>query len=219
MTPVEVLIVGDEQAELLRALHDQYAPGLFRFVARLTNDRQWAEDVVQETLFRAWRSTGILKRRTQPAAGGWAAGAPDRNDLGEADDRNDSDQNDNDQNDLADPDGRGDSVQAWLYTVARNLVIDEWRSARSRNEIGTATLPERAKADHTDQVLQKWLVSDALSELSHEHREVLVHSYYGGKSVAEIGAELGIPDGTVKSRLHYALRALRLALQEKGVTR
>ncbi|UFS59013.1 sigma-70 family RNA polymerase sigma factor [Subtercola endophyticus] len=167
--------MGNEQADVLRSLHDEYAPALYRYVVRMTNDRQWAEDVVQETLFRAWRSPSIQST--------------------------------------------DDSAQAWLFTVARNLVIDEWRSARSRNEIGTATVPERAKADHTDAVLQAWLVSDALTELTREHREVLVHSYYGGKTVAEIAEHLGIPDGTVKSRLHYALRALRLALQEKGVTR
>ncbi|GGF29272.1 sigma-70 family RNA polymerase sigma factor [Subtercola lobariae] len=180
--------MGDEQAQLLRSLHDQYAEALFRFVVRLTNDRAWAEDVVQETLFRAWRSPRLLAGDRTVARGSASA-------------------------------ANSDSAQAWLYTVARNLVIDEWRSARSRNEIAGAALPERANADHTDQVLQAWLVADALTELSREHREVLVQSYYGGKTVAEIGAELGIPDGTVKSRFHYALRALRLTLQEKGVTR
>ena len=46
-----------------------------------------------------------------------------------------------------------------------------------------------------------------------------MHAYYGGRSIAEVARELAIPEGTVKSRLHYGLRALRLALQEKGVTR
>jgi RNA polymerase sigma-70 factor (ECF subfamily) len=44
---------------------------------------------------------------------------------------------------------------------------------------------------------------------------VVVHSYYRGESMAEIARALDIPEGTVKSRLHYALRALRLALQER----
>jgi RNA polymerase sigma-70 factor (ECF subfamily) len=61
-------------------------------------------------------------------------------------------------------------------------------------------------------------VADALVELSPEHRAVVVGAYFRGRSVAELAAEEGIPAGTVKSRLHYALRALRLALQEKGVT-
>ena len=58
-----------------------------------------------------------------------------------------------------------------------------------------------------------------LSERPIEHRAVIVHAYYGGRSTAEIARELGIPEGTVKSRMHYGLRALKLALQEKGVTR
>ncbi|WP_301182491.1 sigma-70 family RNA polymerase sigma factor [Subtercola boreus] len=165
----------DDRSGLLRELHDEHAPALRRFVVRLTGDRQLAEDVVQETLLRAWRNPDVL-----------------RNDR---------------------------SRRSWLFTVARNLVIDDWRSARARNEIGTDTVPERASADHTDAVLEAWLVSEAISQLSPPHREVLVHSFYGQKTVAEIGEQLGIPDGTVKSRLHYALRALRLSLQEKGVTR
>ena len=58
-----------------------------------------------------------------------------------------------------------------------------------------------------------------LVALSPEHRVVIVRAYFGGATIAEIAVELGIPEGTVKSRLHYGLRALRLALQEKGVTR
>lgn len=60
--------------------------------------------------------------------------------------------------------------------------------------------------------------ADALADLSAEHRSVVVGAYYRGRSVAELAAELDVPAGTVKSRMHYALRALRLALQEKGVT-
>ena len=47
----------------------------------------------------------------------------------------------------------------------------------------------------------------------------MIRAYFGALTVAEIADELDIPQGTVKSRLHYGLRALRLALQEKGVTR
>jgi RNA polymerase sigma-70 factor, ECF subfamily len=55
--------------------------------------------------------------------------------------------------------------------------------------------------------------------LTTEHRAVVVRAYYRGQSVAEMADELDIPAGTVKSRLHYGLRALRLTLQEKGLTR
>ena len=66
--------------------------------------------------------------------------------------------------------------------------------------------------------LDAWLVADALVSLSPEHRAVVVDAYYHGRSVAEMASAHGVPPGTVKSRMHYALRALRLALQEKGVS-
>jgi RNA polymerase sigma-70 factor, ECF subfamily len=79
-------------------------------------------------------------------------------------------------------------------------------------------LPERASVDDTDAVLDSWLVTDALAQLSPEHRTVIVYAYYGRRTIPDIAAELGVPSGTVKSRIHYGLRALQLALLEKGVT-
>jgi RNA polymerase sigma-70 factor (ECF subfamily) len=58
-----------------------------------------------------------------------------------------------------------------------------------------------------------------LERLTPAHREVLVECFYRGRSVAEVAVVLGIPAGTVKSRTHYAVRALRLVLDEMGVTR
>ena len=115
-------------------------------------------------------------------------------------------------------DARRGSVRSWLFTVARNIVIDEWRSKRHQNERSTDELPEPGDAvDHTDALLQSWVVAEALTSLSPEHRAVLLECYYGGRSVAEASRRLGVPEGTVKSRTHYALRALRLALEELGV--
>jgi RNA polymerase sigma-70 factor (ECF subfamily) len=108
--------------------------------------------------------------------------------------------------------------KAWLYTVARNFAIDECRSAHSRWEVRSARLPERARSDHTDRTLDAWLIADALSQLKPEHRVVIVRAYYRGESIAELADSLQVPPGTVKSRLHYGLRALRLALEENGVT-
>ena len=166
----------DEHAELLRALHDEYAPALWRYVVWLTGDRDFAEDVVQETLMRAWRRPQVLEQD-------------------------------------------GSSTRAWLFTVARNIVIDDRRSAHFRHERATDAPPECVVDDGTDAILDAWLVSDALAQLSPDHRLVVLHAYYRDESTAEIARALGIPEGTVKSRLHYALRALRLALQERGVTR
>lgn len=165
----------DPQDQLLRSLHAAHAPALTRFVIRLTGDRALADDVVQETLLRAWQRPQVLER-SEPA------------------------------------------VKAWLFTVARNLVVDDRRSARVRHEIGTDRLPEVTSADRTDAVLDAMLIADAIGGLSPEHRAVIVHAYYRGESTAQLAERLAIPEGTVKSRLHYALRAMRLALQERGVT-
>ncbi|HEY4421896.1 MAG TPA: sigma-70 family RNA polymerase sigma factor [Pseudonocardia sp.] len=119
--------------------------------------------------------------------------------------------------DLSD-DGRG-SVRAWLYTVARHLVVDETRSSRARHEVAAAEPPDTIQPDRVDSLFDALLVSDALAQLSSEHRAVVVRAYYLRQSIAEIAEALEIPPGTVKSRLHYGLRALRLALQERGVTR
>lgn len=111
-----------------------------------------------------------------------------------------------------------DATRAWLYTVVRNLVIDDRRSARHARERTVEATPEREQPDESQAVLDQWLVSDALAQLSAEHRSVVVGAYYEGRSVAELAREHQIPEGTVKSRLHYGLRALRLALQETGVS-
>lgn len=168
--------MGTDKVDALRALSEAHAASLWRYVVSLTGDAAGADDVVQETLVRAWRTPRIL----------------------------------------ADP---VDSTRAWLFTVARHLVVDEARSARRRHEITTDEVPDRAERDKTDAVFEALLVEEALAGLGLEHRSVLVHCYYGGRTVAEVALLLGIPSGTVKSRLHYGLRALRLALQEKGVTR
>lgn len=164
-----------DDATALAALYDAHAAPVWRYVVHLTGDRAGADDVVQETLLRAWRSPKIL----------------------------------------ADP----ATARAWMMTVARHLVIDESRSARRRHEVLLPESPERESPDATDALFEAMLIEDALAELSIEHRAVIVRAYYGGRSVAAIAGELEIPEGTVKSRLHYGLRALRLALQEKGVTR
>ena len=75
----------------------------------------------------------------------------------------------------------------------------------------------RAQDIVQETLLQSWIVADAMSRLSPDHRLVLVECYYRGRSVAETAQRLDIPEGTVKSRTHYALRALRLALEEMGV--
>jgi RNA polymerase sigma-70 factor (ECF subfamily) len=109
------------------------------------------------------------------------------------------------------------SLRPWLFTVVRNLVIDEQRRASVRPGMAVVDPVEPAVADSVDRVLEAWQVAAALAELRPEHRAVIVETYYGGRSVNETASVLGIPAGTVKSRLFYGLRALRLALEEMGV--
>jgi RNA polymerase sigma-70 factor, ECF subfamily len=66
--------------------------------------------------------------------------------------------------------------------------------------------------------LDRSLIGDALARLSPEHRAVLRRSYSLGWTTAQIADDLHIADDTVKSRLHHAMRALRLNPQERGVT-
>lgn len=168
-------MVSSSETALMRELHDEHAAALWRYCLHLTGgDRARSEDVVQETLLRAWRSPRVLDQ---------SAG----------------------------------SARGWLFTVARNLVIDEWRTSRSKREVLSGELPEPVTQDRTDELLQSWVVADALGRLSPEHRDVLVECYYRGRSVADAARVLEIPAGTVKSRTHYALRALRLVLEEMGV--
>jgi RNA polymerase sigma-70 factor (ECF subfamily) len=73
-------------------------------------------------------------------------------------------------------------------------------------------------ADEADRAVEAWTVAEALRRISLTHREVLIECFYQGRSVAEAAARLGVPPGTVKSRTHYALRSLRMVLDEMGVT-
>lgn len=63
------------------------------------------------------------------------------------------------------------------------------------------------------------LVLQALAQLPAEHRAVLRHAYYEARSTAQIAAHLHVAESTVQSRLHYALRALLLTLQDMGLAR
>jgi RNA polymerase sigma-70 factor (ECF subfamily) len=108
-------------------------------------------------------------------------------------------------------------VRPWLFRVARNLLIDADRAARSRPVTVPAQPAEDARTDSgLDQVLDRQLVSGALQHLSPAHRTVLVETFYNGGTLTTVARQLGIPPGTARSRLHYALRALRQQLEDPG---
>src|ERR1700750_269594 len=106
-------------------------------------------------------------------------------------------------------------VRPWLFRVARNLLIDANRAARAR----PVTVQEQAAGEigtdsGLEEILDRQLVSAALRHLSPAHQTVLVETFYRGGTMAAVARELGIPHGTARSRLHYALEALRQHLQE-----
>ena len=106
-------------------------------------------------------------------------------------------------------------IRPWLYRVARNLLTDANRAARARPAAADAQPPEDARDDSgLDQVLDRELVAAALHHLTPAHRTVLIETFYHGGTLATIARQLGIPHGTARSRLHYALHALRHQLQE-----
>ena len=105
-------------------------------------------------------------------------------------------------------------IRPWLFKVARNLLIDANRAARARPVTVQEQPDDDARDDSgLDQVLDRQLVSAALEHLSPAHRTVLVETFYHGGSLATVARQLGIPHGTARSRLHYALHALRQQMQ------
>ena len=164
--------------ELMTALYTEHYSVLLSFVLRYVQDRHRAEDLVQETLLRAWRHVGHL-----------------------------------------DPEpGR---TRSYLLTIARNVVTNAWRAEQRRPRL---VQDERAVeavpvADDVDELVEGWLVAEAVDRLSDDHRAVVRAMYYEGRSVAEAARELSVPEGTVKSRAYYAVRALRRVFEEMGVLR
>ncbi len=108
-------------------------------------------------------------------------------------------------------------LRPWLFAILRNVVVDEAR-ARSRRPVPRDSADDGSVdvSDTLDRALDAWLVEEALRRIRPDHRTVLVETYYRGRSYADVATELGIPEGTARSRAFYGLRALRLALEEMG---
>ncbi|MET8944865.1 sigma-70 family RNA polymerase sigma factor [Streptomyces sp. NPDC004542] len=110
------------------------------------------------------------------------------------------------------------SIRGWLLTVTRHLIIDRSRSSMVRNEVvgadETRATDHRAEVlpDHAESVATSIHTLALLHDLSPEHRRVLLHLYVFEHSLRETADLIGIPVGTVKSRHHYALSALRSRL-------
>jgi len=113
-------------------------------------------------------------------------------------------------------------LSSWLSSIALNLCRDHWRRERLRSfwkrsdaadgTDGTERIPA---PDSNPGIESRIDVSGALAKLPQKYREVVVLKFFSGLTQEEIARVLKIPDGTVKSRLHYALDILRRHLEHK----
>jgi RNA polymerase sigma-70 factor (ECF subfamily) len=163
-----------DEDEFIRGLVARHGNDLLAYVIGLTaGNRQEAEDVVQETLLRAWRHADTI----DPSVG---------------------------------------SVRGWLMRVARNIVIDRYRSSRGRStEVLTEVADQLSEDDHSDVLVTAMVVRHALARLRPEQRAAIIEVYFYGRTAAQAAKALGIPIGTVKSRTYYGLLALRALLEEE----
>jgi RNA polymerase sigma-70 factor (ECF subfamily) len=106
------------------------------------------------------------------------------------------------------------SLRTWLFAILRNVIIDLSRARAARPTV-SKDLPDVGH-EPFEEVLLNWQVEEALRRIGEQHRRVLVETYLRGRPYAEVAAELGVPEGTIKSRVYYGLRALRNALEEMG---
>jgi len=168
MTTMTTAAASDRIADL----HATHGNSLLRLLVRLTHGRhQMAEDLVQETMVRAWRHVDNLP--TEP-----------------------------------------DRERRWLFTVARRLVIDVARARQSRPfEIPVLDLDWAAEPiDTADVAVGTRSILEAYDRLDDAQRTILADVYFRGEPAGEIAVRLGVPIGTVKSRAHYALKALRAGM-------
>jgi RNA polymerase sigma-70 factor (ECF subfamily) len=116
-------------------------------------------------------------------------------------------------------------VRRWLLVVARNIVIDRARAREIRpREVSDTGIPVAvaggvAEPDHADRVATAVTVTEAVAGLSAEHRHVLEQLYFRDRSLADTAAGIGVSVGTVKSRAHYAICALRKTLGRREAAR
>jgi len=109
------------------------------------------------------------------------------------------------------------SLRTWLYSIERNLLVDMARS-QQRQDTRDSWLAVASEpiVDHVERAMASWQVEEAVRHLTPDHRTVIVEIYLKGRTSKEMAERLAVPEGTVRSRLFYALKALKLTLEEMG---
>jgi RNA polymerase sigma-70 factor, ECF subfamily len=108
----------------------------------------------------------------------------------------------------------------WLLTVARRISIDQLRATAVRPALVSDERQLEVARDPVDDVDRMLLAAEvraAMATLSAAHQEVIREMYLQDRPAAEVAERLGLPEGTVKSRTYYALRALKDAMGRRGL--
>jgi RNA polymerase sigma-70 factor (ECF subfamily) len=145
-------------------------PSLRRYARGLTSDRERADDLVQDTLERAWSRFSMWQRRGE--------------------------------------------VRAWMFGIMHNQFVDRLRAQRSRPEDSMGDdLPEWPQRPMQTDQLEVRDLDRCLQRLSPEQRAVLLLIAVEELSYQDAATALGVPIGTVMSRLSRARDKLRIELQ------
>ena len=115
------------------------------------------------------------------------------------------------------------SLRTWLFAIARNLATDSARARAVRPRVAAdpdldGASPHPAERDHAEFIARAWQIEEALGHLSPDHRQALVETYLRDRPRDQVATELGVPEGTLRSRVFYALKSLRVALEGVGWT-
>jgi len=115
----------------------------------------------------------------------------------------------------------GPSLATWLGTIARNVAVDALRARSVRPRLTAVVDEPEERADRTaagvDAALQRMVLLEALGGISAEHRGVVLMAVVRDRPYADVAAALDIPVGTVKSRVHHALRGMRRTLDRTAL--
>ncbi|MCX2946756.1 RNA polymerase sigma factor [Lentzea sp. NEAU-D7] len=114
------------------------------------------------------------------------------------------------------------SLRVWLFAIARNVVVDEVRSRLRHDRRMTAARAAATEAgevagDFAHTAIDGRLVQMGLSRINADQRAAVVETHLRGRSYRDVAAELQVPQATLRSRVHFGLKALRSVMADMGV--
>lgn len=117
-------------------------------------------------------------------------------------------------------DQRIGSRRTWLFSIAHNVCIDSIRARNARPPVtgGSSSEPAVSGEPTLEAAMDGWLVEEALRRIREDQRTAIVETYIRGRSYGEVAAATGVNEATLRSRVFYGLKALRVALEELGWT-